>query len=66
MGALTVDKLMELLGTEEIPGSAKERAILCIRVGELVAINGEKWVRRNRKRLLDEWSRVVSGGYIKS
>jgi hypothetical protein len=66
MEALTLNKLMELLGTDEIPGSENEHAILCVRVGELVSINGEKWVRRNRKRLLDEWSRVVAGGFIES
>jgi hypothetical protein len=66
MEALTLSKLMELLGTDEIPGSENERAILCVRVGELVSMNGERWVRRNRKRLLDEWSRVVAGGFIGS
>jgi len=60
MEALTPDKLAELLGTRKIPGSDKERAALRIRIGELVALNGEKWVRQNQKRLLDEWSMVVS------
>ena len=64
MEALTPDKLAELLGTRQIPGSDKERAVLCIRIGELVALNGEKWVRQNQKRLLDEWSVVVSNRNI--
>ena len=65
MKALTHDKLIDLLGTDQIPGSENERAILCVRIGELVSINGEKWVRQNRERLLDEWTVVVSGGFIK-
>jgi hypothetical protein len=65
MKALTFEKLVDLLGTDEIPGSENERAILCVRIGELVAMNGEKWVRQNQKRLLDEWTVVVAGGFIK-
>lgn len=64
MDALTHDKLTELLGTSEIPGSSKEQAILRIRIGELVALNGEKWVRQNQKRLLDQWIQVVENGLI--
>lgn len=65
MEALTLDKLVDLLGTDEIPGSENERTVLCVRIGELVAMNGEKWVRQNRRRLLDEWTAVVNGGFIK-
>ena len=65
MEALTLDKLIDLLGTDQIPGTAKERAVLCVRIGELVAMNGEKWVRQNRDRLLEEWSVVVTSGFIK-
>jgi hypothetical protein len=65
MEALTLDQLIELLGTDQIPGSENERAILCVRISELVAMNGEKWVRQNRKRLLEEWTVVVTGGFIK-
>ena len=65
MEALTLDKLIELLGTDQIPGTEKERAILCVRIGELVAMNGEKWVRQNRDRLLEEWSVVVTSKFIK-
>ena len=65
MEALTLDKLIDLLGTDQIPGTEKEQAILCVRIGELVAMNGEKWVRQNRKRLLEEWSVVVTSGFIK-
>lgn len=66
MDALTHDKLIELLGTSQIPGSDREQKILRIRVGELVALNGEKWVRRNQKQLLDQWARVVQNGLIVS
>ena len=65
MEALTLDKLIDLLGTDQIPGTEKERAVLCVRIGELAAMNGEKWVRQNRDRLLEEWSVVVTNGFIK-
>ena len=65
MKALTLEKLVDLLGTDEIPGTESERTILGVRIGELVAMNGEKWVRQNQKRLLDEWTVVVTGGFIK-
>ncbi len=64
MEALTLEKLIALLGTDQIPGSEKERAILCVRIGELVAMNGENWVRQNRKRLLEEWTVVVTNKFI--
>ncbi len=66
MAALTHAKMVELLGTPMIPGTEKEKAVLCIRIGELVALNGEEWVRRNRDRLLDQWSLVVDKGLIDS
>lgn len=64
MDALTHDQLTALLGTQQIPGSKKEQAILRIRIGELVALNGEKWVRQNQKRLIDQWALVVENGLI--
>ena len=66
MDALTHDKLTELLGTQQIPGSEKEQAVLRIRIGELASLNGEKWVRQNQKRLLDQWTLVVENGLIAS
>ena len=65
MASSMYEKVVELLGTRDLPGTDKEREVLCIRIGELVNLNGERWVRQNRKRLLDEWSLVVNKGIIK-
>ena len=59
MGALSLEKVRELLGTTKIPGNAKELQILRIRMGELLELNGEDWIRENRQMLLEQWSCVV-------
>jgi hypothetical protein len=59
MAGLCLEKVFDLLKTESIPGSPKELDILCIRIRELVEMNGEEWVRQNRRKLLDEWDYVV-------
>jgi hypothetical protein len=66
MGTLPLEKVFGLLGTDEVAGSKKELKILRIRIGELVELNGEKWVKENRKKLLEEWSFIVSRGIIGS
>jgi hypothetical protein len=59
MPELSWMQVCELLGTQNIAGSEKERAMLRIRIQELVELNGEPWVRENRKKLLDEWEFIV-------
>jgi hypothetical protein len=59
MGVLSLEKVHELLGTTTIPGNAKELQALAVRMGELLELNGEDWVRENRRMLLDQWQRVV-------
>lgn len=59
MGALSLEKVCELLGTTEIPGNAKELQILRIRMGELLELNGEDWVREHRQMLLEQWRCVM-------
>jgi hypothetical protein len=59
MNALSLEKVQELLETAEIPGNAKELDVLCTRLGELLDLNGEDWIRENRRMLLDQWQRVV-------
>ena len=65
MAGLSLEKVFDLLGTDSIPGSEKERDILCIRIRELVDMNGEKWVRQNRRKLLDEWSHIIRQNIIR-
>ena len=64
MTALSLEKLYDCLGTRAIPGSEKELHALCVRIGELVELNGEAWVKYNRQKLLDEWEYIVLHGII--
>jgi hypothetical protein len=59
MAALSLEKVHEILKTDDIPGSEKEIRVLCIRMGELLELNGEQWVRENRSLLLEQWQWVV-------
>lgn len=59
MSALSLEKVYELLGTTEIPGERRETEVLCIRMGELLDLNGETWIRENRRMLLEQWRSVV-------
>ena len=58
MTALSLEKLYDLLGTREIPGSEKGLQVLCLRIGELVELNGENWIKENRQRLLQQWEYI--------
>jgi hypothetical protein len=64
MATLPLKKIFDLLGTNEVAGSRKDLKILCIRIGELVDLNGEEWVKDNRQMLLDEWNYIVQHGII--
>ena len=64
MNELSLEKVFELLGTNDIAGSEKELAKLCIRIWELVEANGEDWVKNNRQQLLAEWEYIVREGFI--
>jgi len=64
MKTLNLKNVFRLLGTRDIPGSAKELNILCTRITELVELNGEKWVEENNQKLLDEWGYIVCQGII--
>ena len=59
MKTLNLKKVVTLLDTRDIPGSEKEMKILCTRITELVQLNGEQWVEKNRQKLLDEWIYIV-------
>ena len=64
MTELTLEKVRDLLGTPDLPGSESELKILCVRIRNLVDMNGEDWVRQNCKKLLDEWDYIVRRGII--
>jgi len=64
MNELSLDDVCDLLKTREIPGSAHELKKLCIRIRELVELNGKDWVMENRQKLLDEWGYIVRQGLM--
>jgi hypothetical protein len=64
MKPLSLQAMFKLLGTQNIPGSTQELEILCIRISELVELNGEEWIRENRQKLIDEWYYIVRRGII--
>jgi len=64
MNELSLEKVYDLLGTGDIPGSEIELKKLRIRIRELVDSNGEDWVRENRQKLLFEWDYIVREGII--
>ncbi len=64
MKTLDLESVLKLLGTPSLGGSEKELKSLCIRITELVRLNGEKWVEENRQKLLDEWKFIVGRGII--
>ena len=64
MNVLSLDNVFELLDCRNIPGSDRHLKKLCIRIRELVELNGEDWVKENRQRLLDEWEYAVREGII--
>lgn len=64
MADLSLEKVVTLLGTQDIKGSEKELKMLCIRISELVELNGEDWVKASRQTLLDEWEYIVNQGII--
>ena len=64
MHELSLEKVFDLLGNCEIPGSDNELEKLCIRIRELVDSNGEDWVNKNRQELLLEWDYIVRQGII--
>ena len=61
---LSLEKVFSLLGAQHIKGSDKELKMLCLRIGELVELNGEDWVKESRQSLLDEWEYIVAQGII--
>ena len=56
---MRIEAVRVLLDQEHISGSPQELEVLCTRIGDLVRLNGETWVKTNRERLLREWDAIV-------
>ena len=52
-------KVLTLLNLKQLPGSLEQRRKLIVRIGELVELNGETWVRQNSENLLREWEAIL-------
>ena len=63
---MPLDTLSALLGTDELPGSEIERAVLAKRIAELARLNGAQWVIDHRRQLIREWTFIVERGIIRS
>lgn len=59
---MSIQRMFDLLETNDIPGTREELEILSIRVQELTSINGETWVRSNREKLLYQWTLALKMG----
>ena len=64
MKPLSLETVCKLLGTQNIPGAPRELEILCVRISELVKLNGDDWIRENRQNLIDEWYYIIRQGII--
>ena len=53
-----LDKVKDLLGTENIPGSPEELEVLTQWTQGLVHQKGEQYVRKCRKRLYKDWESI--------
>jgi hypothetical protein len=58
MAEFTLEDVKELLGTELIPGSPEELAVLTEWTQGVVRRKGTRYVRKNRKRLCRDWEFV--------
>ncbi len=56
---MQLEKVLALLGKDQIAGSPAELEVLCTRIDDLVRLNGEDWVATNRERLLREWETIL-------
>ena len=54
-----LDRLYARLGTRDIPGEPEALDRLALRVKQLADMNGEDWVRSNRRILLFQWQMAL-------
>jgi hypothetical protein len=56
---MRLEKVLEILDREAVDGTPAELDVLCTRIGDLVRMNGEDWVKAERERLLSEWDAIL-------
>lgn len=61
---MQLDAVSALLGSDDLPGTEAEQAVLAKRIAELVHLNGKQWVVDHRRDLLREWRFIVAQGIL--
>lgn len=64
MDPMPLEKVCDLLGQREIPGTPDQLNRLCVRIRELSEMNGEEWVRQNKETLLHQWTEMLRQGAL--
>lgn len=59
------EKVLRLLGTDEIPGRPSQQEKFLIRILELAEANGEHWVRAHRHTLMEQWKQALEKGWVR-
>ena len=62
---LSMERLYNLLGWDQVPGSREELKVLRAWLAELAENKGEDWIRRHRFMLRDQWRYFLKHGVEK-
>ena len=62
MAQLTPGDLEELLGNQAIPGSYQEQQVLSAWLDNIINTKGERYIKRNRKKLMRNWAEILQYG----
>ncbi len=62
MVQLTPGDLEKLLGNGVVPGSYQEQQVLSAWLENIIHTKGERYIRRNRKKLLHNWVEILRYG----
>jgi hypothetical protein len=56
---ITLEKLNELMGVEELPGTPEQIQEMLRSTEWLIGDHGEQWITQNRHRLLYDWEFII-------
>jgi len=65
MSSLTPGDLTELLEYRSIPGSYQDLQVLSAWIEDIIHTKGEKYIKRNRKKILRNWNEILRFGLTK-
>jgi len=64
MDPYPLEKVYTLLDIDRLPGDVRQLRKLCIRIRDLVELNGEDWVVQHRGKLIKEWQYALEKGLV--